>query len=66
MFGKVKWYDDSRGLGLIESEQGSEVLFNRTAVETCGYITFSRGMNIEFDLVKGPEQEQATNLHVLA
>lgn len=66
MFGKVKWYDNARGFGYIESEQGQDVFFNRTAVENSGRVSLSRGMHIEFDLVKRGPENQAVNLHVLA
>lgn len=66
MLGKVKWYDDGRGIGLIEGENGADVMFNRTGVETSGYITFTHGMQIEFDLAKGRKETQAINLHVLS
>lgn len=66
MLGKVKWYDDGRGFGLIESQNGPEVMFNRTGVENSGYITFSHGMHVEFDLAKGSGDSQAINLHVLS
>ncbi|MEQ8176431.1 MAG: cold shock domain-containing protein [Syntrophomonadaceae bacterium] len=66
MFGKVKWYDNARGFGYIESEKESNVFFNRTAVENSGRVSLSHGMHIEFDLAEDSKQKRAINLHVLA
>lgn len=66
MLGKVKWYDDRRGIGVIEDENGSDVVFDRTGVEHCGYITFSRGMQVHFDMAKERNENHAINLMVLS
>lgn len=65
MLGKVKWYSDPRGFGLIESEDGREIFFNRTAVEFSGFIDLPHDTKVEFDLIKKGKSEQAVNLHVL-
>ncbi|HWQ74872.1 MAG TPA: cold shock domain-containing protein [Syntrophomonas sp.] len=66
MFGKVKWYDNARGFGYIESEDGSDLFFDRTAVFYSGRVALSHGMHIEFDLAKSGGKDRAINLHVLA
>ncbi len=66
MQGKVKWYDNGRGFGVIETETGEEVIFTQVAVENAGRISLRAKEQVEFDIKKGPKGEEATNIHVLS
>lgn len=64
MQGKVKWFDNGRGIGIIESEQGEEIPFNQTAVENAGRVSLRAKESVEFDIKKGRNGEEATNLRI--
>ncbi len=66
MQGKVKWYDNGRGFGVIETEKGEEVIFTRVAVENAGRISQRAKEAVEFDIKKVPRGKEAANLHVLS
>lgn len=60
--GKVKWFNDAKGYGFISREEGEDVFVHHTAIVAEGYRTLSEGQDVEFDIVKGPKGEQATNV----
>jgi len=66
MMGIIKWFDNGRGVGLIEKEGGGDdVFFDRIAVENAGYITLRAGQLVDFDVKQRPQGDQAVNLRVL-
>jgi cold shock CspA family protein len=66
MQGKVKWFDNGRGIGMIETEKGEEVTFNRIAVENAGRVSLRAKESVEFEIRKVRNWEGAINLHVLS
>ncbi|HNN92385.1 MAG TPA: cold shock domain-containing protein [Pseudomonadota bacterium] len=64
--GKVKWFNDAKGYGFISREEGEDVFVHHTAIIAEGYRTLSEGQDVEFDIVKGPKGEQATNVKRVA
>jgi CspA family cold shock protein len=64
--GKVKWFNDAKGYGFISREEGEDVFVHHTAIVAEGYRTLSEGQDVEFDIVKGPKGEQATNVKRVA
>ena len=63
MKGTVKWYNDMKGFGFIEVEDGKDVFVHRTAIPEG--TSLNEGDNVEFkteDTERGP---QATNIKKL-
>ena len=62
MKGKVKWFNDSKGYGFIEKEDGSgDVFVHYEAIEGDGFKSLSEGDTVEFEVVssdKGPKAEK--------
>jgi cold shock protein len=58
--GRVKWFNNSKGFGFIEHQDGSDVFVHYSAIRSDGYKTLAQGQEVEFDLydgVKGPEAQ---------
>lgn len=58
--GKVKWFNDSKGFGFIETEGGQDAFVHFSAIVGEGYRSLKEGDGVEFDLVtdgKGPRAE---------
>ena len=60
--GKVKWFNDAKGYGFIEQDQGDDVFVHFTAIQTEGFKTLAEGQEVEFDVNEGQKGPQATNV----
>jgi CspA family cold shock protein len=60
--GKVKWFNDSKGFGFLEQENGEDVFCHFSAISGEGFKSLAEGDAVEFDVVKGPKGLQAANV----
>jgi CspA family cold shock protein len=60
--GTVKWFNDSKGFGFLEQENGDDVFVHFSAITGEGFKSLSEGDRVTFDLVKGPKGLQAANV----
>jgi cold shock protein len=58
--GKVKWFNDSKGYGFIEQEQGEDVFVHYSVIEMDGFRTLAEGTDVQFEAVQGEKGLQAT------
>ncbi|MBI5196986.1 MAG: cold-shock protein [Nitrospirae bacterium] len=61
--GRVKWFNDKKGYGFIEQENGQDVFVHFSAIQGDGFKTLTEGQEVEFDVVDGPKGAQAQNVH---
>jgi CspA family cold shock protein len=60
--GTVKWFNDSKGFGFLEQEDGTDVFVHFSAIAGNGFKSLSEGDAVEFEVVKGPKGLQAANV----
>jgi len=61
--GKVKWFNNSKGFGFIEPEQGGDDIFvHYSAIKTEGYKTLNEGQNVSYESEQGPKGFHATEV----
>ncbi len=60
--GRVKWFNDSKGYGFIEQENGQDVFVHYSAISGEGYKTLREGQEVIFDVIQGARGPQATNV----
>ena len=62
MQGKVKWFDERKGYGFIESEEGEDVFVHYSEIQSEGFKTLEEGQSVEFEIVEGNKGKQAVNV----
>lgn len=63
LVGTVKWFNDAKGFGFIEPEQGGpDVFAHFSAIEMDGFRTLKQGSKVSFELVQGPKGSLAQNI----
>jgi CspA family cold shock protein len=60
--GKVKWFNDAKGFGFIQQENGPDVFVHHTAILSEGFRSLAEGERVEFDVKQGPKGLQASNV----
>jgi CspA family cold shock protein len=61
--GKVKWFNDSKGFGFIEQDNGGEDVFvHYSAISMDGYRSLKEGQPVEFELDAADKGLRATNV----
>jgi CspA family cold shock protein len=60
--GKVKWFNESKGFGFIEREDGDDVFVHFSAIKEEGFKTLNEGQRVEFDIVDGQKGPAAANV----
>lgn len=59
--GRVKWFNDTKGFGIIETEE-TEVFVHYSAIAADGHKTLKEGQRVEFDLYDSAKGYQAKNV----
>ena len=60
--GKVKWFNEQKGFGFIEQENGSDVFVHYSSIAGDGFKTLAEGDDVEFELTDGPKGPKAENV----
>jgi CspA family cold shock protein len=60
--GKVKWFNEAKGYGFIEQDDGPDVFVHYSAIVEDGFKTLSEGQEVEFEMRQGDKGPQATKV----
>lgn len=63
--GTVKWFNDAKGFGFIEKENGSELFVHFSQINSDGFKSLKEGQSVKFkvgDGRKGPQAEEVEGL----
>jgi CspA family cold shock protein len=60
--GVVKWFNDAKGYGFIQREEGDDVFVHFKAILGEGFKSLREGQEVEFEIEQGPKGPQAANV----
>jgi CspA family cold shock protein len=67
MTGVIKWFNDAKGYGFIQQENGGEDVFVHFSAlpQTGGYRSLAEGQRVQFDIVQERGKARAANVVLL-
>ena len=60
--GTVKWFNEGKGYGFIESEDGEDCFVHFSEIQGEGFKTLNEGQNVEFEKSMGQKGPQASKV----
>lgn len=63
--GVVKWFNERKGYGFIEQEDGPDVFVHHTGINAEGFRSLNEGDRVTFDIEEGRKGPSAVNVKVV-
>ena len=63
--GVVKWFNESKGYGFIEQDNGPDVFAHFRSIVGTGFRTLVEGQRVKFTVTQGQKGPQAENIEVI-
>ncbi len=60
--GVVKWFNDAKGFGFIEQDNGVDVFVHFSSIQGDGFKSLAEGDSVTFEVVQGAKGPQAANV----
>jgi CspA family cold shock protein len=63
--GTVKWFNEGKGYGFIEQEDGPDVFVHHSGITGTGFKSLREGDRVTFDIEQGEKGPAAVNVTVV-
>jgi CspA family cold shock protein len=63
--GTVKWFNERKGYGFIEQEDGPDVFVHHSGIDGSGFKSLNEGERVTFDIEEGEKGPSAVNVRVV-
>lgn len=63
--GVVKWFNDQKGYGFIQQENGADVFVHHSGIAATGFKSLNEGDHVTFDVEQGKKGPAAVNVKVV-
>ncbi|MCU0554181.1 MAG: cold-shock protein [Syntrophales bacterium] len=63
--GTVKWFNEQKGFGFIQMDDGGDIFVHYSAIQTRGFRTLREGQRVSFEVTDGQKGPAAANVQVL-
>ena len=63
--GTVKWFDERKGYGFIEQDDGPDVFVHHSGIQASGFRSLNEGDRVTFDIEQGKKGASAVNVTVI-
>ncbi|MDT8440503.1 MAG: cold-shock protein [Desulfuromonadales bacterium] len=60
--GTVKWFNDAKGFGFIEQDNGPDVFVHFSQIMGDGFKSLAEGDRVRFEVTQGAKGPQSTNV----
>ena len=60
--GTVKWFNDAKGFGFIEQDNGPDVFVHFSEIQGDGFKSLAEGDRVSFDVTEGQKGPQSANV----
>jgi len=62
--GTVKWFNDKKGFGFIQREDGDDLFVHHNSIEIEGFRTLKENQKVEFEVVTTDKGQAAAKVTV--
>lgn len=63
--GTVKWFNETKGFGFIQTDEGKDVFAHFSEIQTQGFKVLLEGQRVQFTVTQGKKGPQASNITIV-
>ena len=63
--GQVKWFNEKKGYGFIQQDDGQDLFVHYTAISGDGFKTLTEGQRVRFEIEETAKGPKAKNVQIV-